>query len=205
MRSAAKALADFQANLIDECKILGAGSFGVVKLFRDRATGHLRAVKYVPLGRDPSLAEWEREESVLWALAASTHPSSRYVVRLFASWAGHFESRHTGAFVMEACDRSVLQDIEMRVPHIPPLGVALRWAAQLMSGLSLLHSLNVLHRDLKPNNVLLQGPGDDAVLKIADMGSSRREAPLMTSAMATVPYRPPEMLLAEEVVEAGPV
>jgi len=203
-RSSAATLDDFHANLIDEHQTLGMGSFGVVKLFRDRLTEERRVVKYDLLSGELSLAEWEREESVFWALAASADPSTRYIIRLCASWTGKFNARHIGAFVMEACDRSVLEDLMLRKPYIPPLGAALTWAAQLMHGLALLHSLNLLHRDMKPHNVLLQGPGDAAVLKIADMVSSCRGAALMTSADAALQYRAPEMLFGADVMEADP-
>lgn len=205
-RSAAPNLAKFQADLVNQHRMLGTGSFGVVKLFKDRFTGEQRAVKYVPLDCSESLAEWEREESVLLSLAASRDlNSAQHIVRLFSSWVGAVDSTKTGVFVMEACDRSVLEDIQRRAPRPAPLAAALTWAVQLMRGLAFLHGLDLLHRDLKPNNVLLQGAGDSAVLKIADLGSSRRGAALMTAAVATLPYRAPEILMGAEITEAGPV
>jgi serine/threonine protein kinase len=47
---------------------------------------------------------------------------------------------------------------------------ALRWCAQLLEGLTYLHAQGYIHRDLKPNNLLLTGSGD---LKIADLGIVR--------------------------------
>lgn len=44
------------------------------------------------------------------------------------------------------------------------------------SGLHFLWSKNLVHRDLKPQNLLLTGPGLDATLKIADFGFARHLA-----------------------------
>jgi len=205
MRSNAITQAKFLSELRPVHQTLGSGTFGVVKLFVDRLTGENRAVKYVQVTDSHTAKDWEREELTLQMLAEVASPSAEYIVRLFSSWmGGAAPSKRTGVFVMEACDRSVLDDLRRRAPAVPPLLVALRWASQMMEGLALLHSLDLLHRDIKPNNVLLQGPGDTAVVKIADMGSSRRSAPLMTSVSQTLPYRAPEILMAAEIVEAGP-
>lgn len=204
VRSAAHSQAKFQEDLIDERRILGKGSYGVVKLFRQRSTGKHLAVKFVSLIGQQALQEWEREELAMQTLAASTDNSTKFIVRLYSSWVGMVGPTRTGMFVMEVCDRTVLDDILRRAPLVQPLLAALRWAHHLMRGLALIHSLNLLHRDLKPNNVMLHGLGDSAVLKIADMGSSRQGAALMTAAIATLPYRAPEILLGTEIVEAGP-
>jgi len=204
MRSNAATQAKFLSALRPTNKTLGSGTFGVVKLFVDRVTGENRAVKCMQITDSHVAKDWEREELTMQIMAEAASPSAEYTVQLFSSWMGAAPSKRTGVFVMEACDRSVLDDIRRRAPAVTPLLVALRWAAQMMEGLALLHSLDLLHRDIKPNNVLLQGPGDTAVVKIADMGSSCRSAPLMTAASQTLPYRSPEILMAAEIVEAGP-
>ncbi|KAK3011150.1 hypothetical protein RJ639_011094, partial [Escallonia herrerae] len=67
---------------------------------------------------------------------------------------------------------------------------------QLLSGLEHCHNRNVLHRDIKGSNLLLDNGG---VLKIADFGLAtvfdpNRKHPL-TSRVVTLWYRPPELLL----------
>ena len=65
---------------------------------------------------------------------------------------------------------------------------------QLLRGLKYIHSANVLHRDLKPNNLLVS---EDCDLKIADFGLARTfsESDLMTEYVVTRWYRSPELLL----------
>ncbi|XP_022948704.1 mitogen-activated protein kinase homolog NTF6-like [Cucurbita moschata] len=65
---------------------------------------------------------------------------------------------------------------------------------QLLRGLKYLHSANVLHRDLKPGNLLLNANCD---LKICDFGLARTtsETDFMTEYVVTRWYRAPELLL----------
>ncbi|KAG0565296.1 hypothetical protein KC19_8G180100 [Ceratodon purpureus] len=65
---------------------------------------------------------------------------------------------------------------------------------QILRGLKYIHSANVLHRDLKPTNLLLNANCD---LKIADFGLARTlsETDFMTEYVVTRWYRAPELLL----------
>lgn len=67
---------------------------------------------------------------------------------------------------------------------------------QLISGLVHCHDKSVMHRDLKPNNLLVDPDGE--TLKIADFGLARKFAtPLRTYTheVVTLWYRAPEILL----------
>lgn len=66
---------------------------------------------------------------------------------------------------------------------------------QLICGVHYLHSMNVVHRDLKPQNILVT---KDGVLKIADFGLSRSleiRVPPYSSEVVTLWYRSPELLM----------
>lgn len=196
-------LAIFQASLIHGRLTLGMGSFGVLMLFRDRLTDESWAVKYVSLDGTLLLADWEREEPVWRAAAASADPGSDYFVRFVSSWEGGMSSKQTGAFIMEAPSCLELPDLRRRAPIAPPRLAALTWASQLMLGLlPFLHRLNLLLRDLEPNNAIPLGLEDAAVLEIPGMGAFL--AHLMTFAVQTSPYRAPDMLRGATVIEARP-
>ncbi|KAF8819770.1 putative cell-cycle-associated protein kinase CDK [Cardiosporidium cionae] len=69
---------------------------------------------------------------------------------------------------------------------------------QLLNGLSFLHNHKMSHRDLKPDNLMLDGQGTKSVLKIGDLGLCREfrsNAGELTPTVCTIYYRPLEVLL----------
>lgn len=73
------------------------------------------------------------------------------------------------------------------------------YTAQMLAGLAHCHSLGVMHRDLKPQNILV---AKDGSLKIADFGLARRFTPNarpLTVEVITRWYRAPEILLGSNI------
>lgn len=67
---------------------------------------------------------------------------------------------------------------------------------QILRGLKYIHSANVLHRDLKPQNILIN---EDCLVKICDFGLARgmdEQSPFMTEYVATRWYRAPEIMFS---------
>ncbi|KAJ0416625.1 kinase-like domain-containing protein [Aspergillus carlsbadensis] len=63
---------------------------------------------------------------------------------------------------------------------------------QILRGLKYIHSAGVIHRDLKPGNILIT---ENCDLKICDFGLARLQEPQMTGYVSTRYYRAPEIML----------
>jgi serine/threonine protein kinase len=76
-----------------------------------------------------------------------------------------------------------------------PEELAKQYAAQLVSALEYLQSLKVMHRDLAPSNILIDG---DFNIKLADFGLAKKwgtqSASVMKSFVGTILYSCPEIV-----------
>lgn len=101
-----------------------------------------------------------------------------------------------GILVMPEAHRSLHEYIET----LQPATTIRRWHKQLTSALTHLHKMGVIHRDVKPGNILVFKPSStERVLKIADFGTSilvrRKESSILHSVPpTTLPYAAPEVL-----------
>jgi len=84
-------------------------------------------------------------------------------------------------------------DNEAHSENIKPEEMA-SWTRDLFSGLSFIHSKNVMHRDLKPENLVFSINGD---LKIIDLGSAKvlKQGFANSTEVCTLLYRAPELLM----------
>ena len=178
---------------------VGEGTYGKVYKAKDKETGQLVALKKTRLEMDeegvPPTAL--REVSLLQLLSQSL-----YVVRLLC--VEHVHHHKSGKpllyLVFEYLDTDLKKyiDSHRKGPNPRPLPSSLvqSFLFQLCKGVAHCHSHGVLHRDLKPQNLLLdQGKG---ILKIADLGLGRAfTVPLKsyTHEIVTLWYRAPEVLL----------
>src|SRR5580693_508872 len=166
-----------------ELRVLGSGGFGEVVLARHHASGALVAVKYLRrelLAEDPGFAEAFRAEARV--LASIQDPN---VVRLYE----YVESPAGAAIVMELVDGVSLREIVSRYGRTSP-ELALVVLQGSLLGLAAAHARGVVHRDYKPENVLVNGAG---VSKLTDFGIAARAGDRPVPA-GTLAYAPPEQL-----------
>jgi len=170
---------------------LGKGGMGVVYRARDRQLDEVVALKLLrpeALASDPTLLERFKQEIKL--ARRITH---RNVLRThdFGEAAG------VPYISMEYLEGVTLKDL-VRNRGALPLGVGLSIAKQMCHGLGAAHEGGVVHRDVKPQNMLILP--ETAELKIMDFGISRVSSvepasPGLTTAgtvMGTPDYMPPE-------------
>jgi serine/threonine protein kinase/Flp pilus assembly protein TadD len=176
---------------------LGEGGMGEVFLAMDTELNRKVALKFLPsrYARDEEFrARFKREAR---AAAALSHPNIVTIHEV-----SEFEDRPYIA--MEYVDGPSLKELiaggDLRIDK------ALEIAAQICEGLSAAHKAGVLHRDIKPQNVLI---GADGRVRILDFGLARlRSDDMLTdtgSTLGTVAYMSPEQIHKIELDERSDV
>ena len=173
---------------------LGAGGMGVVYKATDSQLGETIAIKTLRsdfLSSDPNALERFRSEIKL-----ARKISSRNVVRTHDI--GEAEGVHY--ITMEFVNGTSLQDILLKRKKMPAAAVV-SIGKQLARALQVAHEEGVIHRDIKPQNILVQ---PDGVLKVMDFGIARlTERPKgMTKTgmvVGTPEYMSPEQLLGDDI------
>jgi len=164
---------------------IGEGTYGDVYKARDKASNKMVALKKIKLEHTeegvPSTAI--REISLLKELNDDT------IVRLLDV----VNYRRKLWLVFEFLD----QDLKKYMDSVPTLSPTLvkSYLHQMLTGLQYIHSRRIFHRDLKPQNLLIDSQGH---LKIADFGLARAFCvPVRpyTHEVITLWYRAPEILL----------
>ncbi len=169
---------------------LGSGGMSAVYRAYDPVIDRELAVKILPpdLARDPVLRRRFREEAL--ALARLEHPN---LVRIYAVG----EEADLAYYAMELiAGRSLANVIEARGPFT--LAEALAVMGQVLDALESVHDAGIVHRDIKPGNIMLDA-GGRAVLM--DFGLARRvERPTITAVgaiLGTPEYMSPEQARGE--------
>lgn len=144
---------------------VGAGGMGEVYRARDSKLGREVAIKTLPeelAGDKERLARFDREARLL---ASLNHPK-------IATLHGLEEANGTRFLVMELVEGETLGD---RLKNGPlPLELALDMACQVAEALEAAHEKGVIHRDLKPGNIMVS---DDDRVKVLDFGLAKALAP----------------------------
>jgi len=175
-----------------EKKPLGEGTYGEVFKARDTTNGSIVAMKRIKLDQEeegmPSTAI--REISLLKELA---HVNVVKLLDVYCS------NQHTKKLylVFEFLDLDLKRYVKSQ-GQLPNSTVQI-FAHQLLAGTEFCHAHRILHRDLKPQNLLINP--QNLVLKIADFGLARAFAvpiPKYTHEVVTVWYRAPEILLGSQ-------
>ncbi|XP_076005925.1 cyclin-dependent kinase 6 isoform X4 [Genypterus blacodes] len=193
-RKSAKMDKESVATQYEHVAEIGEGAYGKVYKARDLKNGRFVALKRVRVQTEEEGMPLStiREVAVLKQLEAFEHPN---VVRLFDVCTVSRTDRETRlTLVFEHVDQDLTTYLEKAPdPGVPPETIK-DMMYQLLQGLDFLHSHRVVHRDLKPQNILVTSGGQ---IKLADFGLARIYSFQMalTSVVVTLWYRAPEVLL----------
>jgi serine/threonine protein kinase len=178
--------------------VLGGGGMALVYRARDEELDRPVAIKLLAdnLAADEAFRQRFLREARLAAQLA--HPN---VVQIYDS--GEADGRPY--IVMEYVEGETLADLLARRRTLPP-AEAVELALQICSGLEHAHQAGLVHRDIKPQNLLIRG---DGTVKIADFGIARSaHGTRLTetgSVLGTAAYLAPEQAAGEEVTPAADV
>jgi eukaryotic-like serine/threonine-protein kinase len=163
---------------------LGTGGMANVYLAEDEVLGRRVAIKILNdrhAGDDQFVERFRREAK---NAASLSHPN---IVSIY----DRGEAEGTYYIAMEYLDgRSLKELIVARGPA--PVNVAIEYARQILAAIRFAHRHGIVHRDIKPHNVLVDAEGR---LKVTDFGIARAGASQMTEAgsiIGTAQYLSPE-------------
>ena len=165
--------------------VLGAGGTGIVYKVRDLELDDVVAIKTLrrdALSENPSLFDCLRQEIRL--ARRITHPNVLRTHDLGESNGSMFLS-------MEFVKGTTLKQLVESGGTLPATA-GLQIAKQLCAGLAAAHEAGVIHRDVKPQNIIIESSGG---LKILDFGTARVIAdPEATGVTGTPDYMSPEQV-----------
>lgn len=180
---------DISADYHVSSTIMGTGQYGCVRECRHRRTGKVRAVKSVDKTQLTRLDRLRRE---IHLLREVRHPA---IVRLVDCYE---DSTHLNIVTERYAGGELFDRI---CAATTPDGCLAEDAARgivraLLEAIAYLHGRGIVHRDVKPENILFETPFEDAGLRLIDFGLARKkmgDAPLANS-VGTAYYIAPEVL-----------
>jgi 5'-AMP-activated protein kinase catalytic alpha subunit len=169
---------------------LGSGAFGKVVLGKHILTNELVAIKILDkiiLNNTPD--DYQSVKQEINILKSMKH---KHIVQLYDVLQ---TSRHI-FIIMEYCEGKDLLDYILTKSKLSE-EESLKYFQQLINALFYLHSQNIAHRDIKIDNMLLDGNRD---LKLVDFGLSTKypDDNLLNQPCGTVVYAAPEILQGKE-------
>lgn len=146
-------------DMFDTLKPLGLGAFGVVTLVRKTDTKKLYAMKTlrkVDVLRRNQVAHVKAERDIL------AEADNEWVVKLFFS----FQDSENLYFVMEYIPGGDMMSLLIKLGTFPE-HLTLFYIAELVCAIESVHRMGFIHRDIKPDNILI---GADGHIKLTDFG-----------------------------------
>nr|XP_029490911.1 obscurin-like [Oncorhynchus nerka] len=167
---------------------IGRGTYGVVKRVTHRRTGEGFAAKFLPL-RSSTRTRAFQERDLLSRLA---HPRVSCLLDFFST-------RRTLVLVTEACSSYGLLDHLLLKGSVSEIEVQM-YVQQILEGVGHIHSMKILHLDIKPDNILMVFPPREEI-KICDFGFCQE---MDTSRHQYSQFGTPEFV-APEIIHQDPV
>ncbi|KAJ2940412.1 hypothetical protein O0L34_g91 [Tuta absoluta] len=172
----------------EQLAVVGEGSYGVVLKCRRRDNGQLVAIKkFLETEEDAAVRKMALREIRMLKKLRHDH-----LVNLIEV----FRRKRRFYLVFEYLDHTLLDELEASTGGLGE-ETSKKHLYQLLKGIEYCHQNSIIHRDVKPENVLISQQG---IVKLCDLGFARALAAPgepYTEYVATRWYRAPELLVAE--------
>ena len=182
---------DEHTPLYNKIHCIGRGTYGTVYLTENLKTKQKYIIKQLPKRPDNQGVP----HTTLREISILKNMNNKYIIQMEEA----FFSPDTINIVFEQCAMDLQQYITTKTITIQTIK---EFSYQLLSGITYLHSKAILHRDIKPQNILITDISQPQV-KLCDFGLSR-EVPIPISGITptnivTMWYKPPELLLGGKI------
>jgi len=177
----------------ERIRTLGRGAFASVDLVRKKSTGELLALKKIDmqfLSNERDRRNAENEATLMRVLVGPT------IIQFYEQIVEEQTLYICMEFASGGCLSEKLQELRNKGERLSDEQIIM-WFAQIIIALMIMHSKHVLHRDLKTENLFLQGN----VIKVGDLGiaKSLSNSYEMAQSVAGTPYSmAPEILRQEK-------
>ena len=172
---------------LDMLEIIGTGNSGIVRRCRNRQNQQILAVKIISL----DFQKEEKKYEIVTELNALNTLQSDYIVQLHGAYL-HENSVH---ICTEFMDRGSL---EQYIGILVPENVLFHITLSMIYGLMYMWSRKIMHRDVKPSNVLVNSLGS---IKLCDFGVSRVLETIgqkVATFIGTHKYMAPERVISDD-------
>jgi len=168
---------------------VGGGTYGVVR--KVTRNGETLAMKKSRSDEDGLSISFLRELSVYSYFSTVSHE------QVTKSYGFYLDGRKEYIF-LEHAQKDLKSFLDANYSYFSNNSRLLEASKQLCRGLEAMHSLGIMHRDIKPQNILVFGTQEKLVLKYCDFGMARIPGPItecnvFTDVVSTLWYRPPEV------------
>ena len=203
-------LADFEI-----IEVLGEGGFGIVYLAFDHALRRTVAIKEFM----PSVLAMRGDEGAVTLRAERHHDTFQGGLKSFINEARllaqfdhpalvkvhrYWEQNETAYTAMQYYEGRTIKDIVGTSPELVDEAWCRRMLAQVMQALEMLYTMQIVHRDVSPDNIIVQDNGEAVLL---DFGSAREIIGDMTRSITVIlkpGYAPVEQYANDAALEQGP-
>jgi eukaryotic-like serine/threonine-protein kinase len=176
---------------------LASGGMGNVYPARDTELDRMVALKFLNPDRIGVASALERFVREAKAASSLNHPN---IVTIYEV----LRSEPTLAIAMELIDGRALREFCAAPPAVEEI---IRWGRQVADALSDAHGRGIVHRDIKPDNIMLRR---DGLIKVLDFGLARQldigdQSSTAGLAVGTLRYMSPELARGETLTAASDI